>query len=1089
MSKQTTGAVALLILVAAAWLYGADEILQPRQLVDVSPYFTNVMTSKDPNTARARLGIQGTGAGSANNQIFFSPDQFGSDVLTNTIIKPGALVTNISARGLTLPNLAGSRALVTDLGSVVDTSITTALELARLSGVQSPVQGQLDGKMSIYPTITNMTQEATPIPGVAVYVKGYNTANDGGGGVFYYAPASGATIDGGLVFSSVAGGRWLRQYSGAVDVRWFGAAGDDLTDNTTVLQSAYDSVPANSELKFPPGTYRLNSSVTISKPLRITGSGTLKAMAGTFPLNVLGSGSSGTMVSGVRYDSVSTLPTVQPGIQSVLSGLSNIVIRGVQFGRVGLALGDSNMLDTNAENRNLIIESCFFNGDYTGATYGNSTANIIEVGGWNGFRIQNNTFDTIEGERIIKVTGFNRNGVVDGNDIKGTSSSNAQMVDGQSSRSWSLINNKITGSGNWGSVLQCKPGTTAVPSETLEIIVSNNNIDFFSTNAFASGMEVYGAWGLAIGTQPYSSAIMSGNKITVNTPNSRGGPLILRGFTSGTVVGNNCLRSNYLTFSAGMSVENVRVASISGNVIEHGILGIGGRSSNPQGSIYTNSPQAVTITGNTIRDFYHLGAIYLLNCDGLTNVVITGNTLAANGDSGNAALIYVGAPSLIGFDRVETFAGGVVTKIDRLVISGNNGSSDIGSYFLADPSVIIGTKVETGNGWQAPPAAAANTLAIWDASKNLASASSFDITVGGGLAALANVNSTPGTYGDAAHVPVFTVNGKGLITAITSVHSGVEVLNQDAFPALPVRSYLSFVGPGVSAVDQTIKTTITIPGMGILNQSTYPVLNFRPTLNFLGAGVTAVENAGNNRIDITIPGGGGGGEANTGSNLGAGVGVFHSKSLLDLRFNSLIAGAGVTVTSNANAITITATGGGGTRVGVVRELWFTPNQIDIIAGSGAGVARGTYTVPASSQAMTSLDFTDANTTGYIGFFWSPPDSWNAGAVKMRIYWTATAGTVGDGVVWAYTATAQGDGDTIAVTSGATTTDTYQGADKLHISPTIALTPSNTPLVGDMLSIRVTRVGSNGADVLTGDAKVLGIKIQYTETSVEPVPWP
>lgn len=55
----------------------------------------------------------------------------------------------------------------------------------------------------------------------------------------------------------------------------------------------------------------------------------------------------------------------------------------------------------------------------------------------------------------------------------------------------------------------------------------------------------------------------------------------------------------------------------------------------------------------------------------------------------------------------------------------------------------------------------------------------------------------------------------------------------------------------------------------------------------------------------------GSGEANTASNLGAGEGVFASKSGVDLQFRSLVAGSGVTLTSSATAITIDVDAGGG----------------------------------------------------------------------------------------------------------------------------------------------------------------------------------
>lgn len=86
-------------------------------------------------------------------------------------------------------------------------------------------------------------------------VAGYYAPGDGGGGQFYYDSASSTADNGGTIIGPTAGsGRWKRIYSGAVNVKWFGAKGDGATDDGSALAA---SLAAGNVVLIPNGTFFL----------------------------------------------------------------------------------------------------------------------------------------------------------------------------------------------------------------------------------------------------------------------------------------------------------------------------------------------------------------------------------------------------------------------------------------------------------------------------------------------------------------------------------------------------------------------------------------------------------------------------------------------------------------------------------------------------------------------------------------------------------------------------------------------------------------------------------------------------------------
>ncbi len=173
----------------------------------------------------------------------------------------------------------------------------------------------------------------------------------------------------------------------------------------------------------------------------------------------------------------------------------------------------------------------------------------------------------------------------------------------------------------------------------------------------------------------------------------------------------------------------------------------------------------------------------------------------------------------------------------------------------------------------------------------------------------------------------------------------------------------------------------------------------------------------------------------------------------------------------------------GTRTGIVRELWIGAGAMTPRTTNGAAVA----TVETATNDITYdvLDF-DQTTSEAACFQLSLPQAWNGGTVKAKFYWTAAAGT--GTVTWALEAGSLADDDALDTAYGTpqSVTDTLIATGDLHVTAsTAAITIAGTPAVDDWLYFEVFR---DVADTLTADARLIGIRLQYTETATEPTAW-
>lgn len=155
--------------------------------------------------------------------------------------------------------------------------------------------------------------KALPTRPSVVTVAGRATADDGGGGIFYWAAGDTTTADDSMVANPSTGppGRYKRLFKGTIHAKWFGAQGDNITDDRAAINAAIayaNSVTFPVRLHFDPGYYKITGALTtISKSVRLTGDGTRSAI----------------LVFSGDYDCI-TFKSTTPGVRVADAGIEHL---------------------------------------------------------------------------------------------------------------------------------------------------------------------------------------------------------------------------------------------------------------------------------------------------------------------------------------------------------------------------------------------------------------------------------------------------------------------------------------------------------------------------------------------------------------------------------------------------------------------------------------------------------------------------------------------------------------------------------------------------------------------------------------------
>lgn len=152
----------------------------------------------------------------------------------------------------------------------------------------------------------------------------------------------------------------------------------------------------------------------------------------------------------------------------------------------------------------------------------------------------------------------------------------------------------------------------------------------------------------------------------------------------------------------------------------------------------------------------------------------------------------------------------------------------------------------------------------------------------------------------------------------------------------------------------------------------------------------------------------------------------------------------------------------------------------------AGVTMPEFKSAGSSITVDSYSFDTGGTEG-IQFIVPYVGSYGSGNLTVKVLWYGDSAIIGD-VVWGASIaciTPESDSTDIETDSWATestVTDSHLGttAQRLH---TASITVSNLDSIatGDYMALRIQRLGGNGSDTMSGDAQVVGVVLEYSDT--------
>ena len=233
----------------------------------------------------------------------------------------------------------------------IDSAIKYDFVLKTAAGViiNSPedIASPLVGSVASTLNIASAKALTTLTDGQAIYIRGYTTAGDGGGGMYVYDASSAATANDGTVLAlDTLAGRLLHSETTLITVKTFGAVGDGVTDSTTALQNAINNLSPGDALNTGDSSdIYIFSNLTLITDIVWAGQGTLKGtVSGIKPTKaaLIAAGNAAAREALIDAYYTSTITTAVTNVTSGTLSLADCVVKGpaIQFyakGRVELS--------------------------------------------------------------------------------------------------------------------------------------------------------------------------------------------------------------------------------------------------------------------------------------------------------------------------------------------------------------------------------------------------------------------------------------------------------------------------------------------------------------------------------------------------------------------------------------------------------------------------------------------------------------------------------------------------------------------------------------------------------------------------------